>query len=501
MGNVVHLKSERGFDANFVQKSPVQGAIKDVYFSPDKSLVVAFYRNAISVQIRERLRSIVGEYRDGIFEQIGGAYWKTVFCWPIDLVEYDGRVGVLIPYYDDDFFFTYGSFDGDSLGIRGTDKQGKWFTSGTHLTKYLDPRERGDWRRFIQASLRLSRAIRRLHAAGLAHSDLSYKNCLLDPTTGRACVIDLDGLVVPGKYPPDVAGTPDFFAPEVVSTMKLAFGDSQRVHPSIDTDCHALATLIYMYLLYRHPLVGSKHHHSDVDKDVEIAMGTGALFVENPNDLSNIVQKASLRDSDFPWGDPSAIPYEVSGPYLSPLFERAFVDGLHEPEKRPRAGEWESALARTYDLLYPCTNDKCVQQWFVLSLTKKAECPFCRTMQAGRIPLLHFYISRDGKEFRSESRYMVMYHNAILYQWHTDRFISPSEKLTKDQLEREGYVGKTADGKWYLVNERMNDLWNHTEKSAVSIGERVELIENLQLIFDKQSASSRLITVRFTNHN
>ena len=35
-------------------------------------------------------------------------------------------------------------------------------------------------------------------------------------------IIDLDGLVVPGKFPPDVVGTPDFIAPEVVTTSHLA---------------------------------------------------------------------------------------------------------------------------------------------------------------------------------------------------------------------------------------------------------------------------------------
>ena len=30
-----------------------------------------------------------------------------------------------------------------------------------------------------------------------------------DPKLGHACIIDVDGLVVPGKYPPDVVGTPD----------------------------------------------------------------------------------------------------------------------------------------------------------------------------------------------------------------------------------------------------------------------------------------------------
>ena len=98
-----------------------------------------------------------------------------------------------------------------------------------------------------------------MHAAGLAHSDLSYKNILVDPVSGSASVIDVDGLVVPGKYPPDVVGTPDFIAPEVVRTSHLSKDNPDRYLPSIATDKHALAVLIYMYLLYRHPLRGGKN--------------------------------------------------------------------------------------------------------------------------------------------------------------------------------------------------------------------------------------------------
>ncbi|MDQ9815927.1 lipopolysaccharide kinase InaA family protein, partial [Acinetobacter pittii] len=76
--------------------------------------------------------------------------------------------------------------------------------------------------------LKIARAVRRMHAAGLAHSDLSYKNVLVDPSTGSACVIDCDGLVVPGKYPPDVVGTPDFIAPEVLETKSLKLDDPNK---------------------------------------------------------------------------------------------------------------------------------------------------------------------------------------------------------------------------------------------------------------------------------
>lgn len=95
-----------------------------------------------------------------------------------------------------------------------------------------------------------------MHAAGLAHSDLSYKNVLIDPVSKSAAIIDIDGLVVPGLYPPDVIGTADFIAPEVVSTKSLSVKDPNRNLPNRLTDLHALAVLIYMYLLYRHPLRG-----------------------------------------------------------------------------------------------------------------------------------------------------------------------------------------------------------------------------------------------------
>ena len=138
--------------------------------------------------------------------------------------------------------------------------------------------------------IKIARAIRRLHAAGLAHSDLSYNNVLIDPITGSACVIDYDSLVVPGKFPPEVVGTPDFIAPEVMATRHLKVGDPNKKLPSIYTDRHALAVLIYMYLLYRHPLRGGKVWDIDPAKDEELSMGERALFIEHPTDKTNRVK-------------------------------------------------------------------------------------------------------------------------------------------------------------------------------------------------------------------
>ncbi|MBX9243152.1 kinase, partial [Klebsiella pneumoniae] len=69
----------------------------------------------------------------------------------------------------------------------------------------------------------------------------------------------------------------------------------------------------------------------------------------------------------LPWADPQKIPYTIMGPYLKPLFDRAFIDGLHDPSKRPTADEWESALVKTVDLIQPCQNKDCDQKWYVFN--------------------------------------------------------------------------------------------------------------------------------------
>ena len=258
MSEVITCRATDGTELQFVNQIVASGGMKDVYFSPDHSYVVAFFREQTDVNTTERLESIVGKYREGIFQQIGGEYWKNLFCWPNKIVFYNGMLGVVSPVYQDDFFFSVGSKNNDFLSIKGKEKNGRWFASAQNQNTVLAAEERGHWFNYFQVCLSISRAMRRMHAAGLAHSDLSFNNVLVAPTKGRACIIDIDGLVVPDKFPPEVLGTRGFIAPEVYETKHLALSDPLRILPSIKTDRHALAVLIYFYLLYRDPLEGCK---------------------------------------------------------------------------------------------------------------------------------------------------------------------------------------------------------------------------------------------------
>jgi serine/threonine protein kinase len=500
MSKVINCKTLDGQDVAFVDEIIGSGAMKDIYFSPDKSYVVGFYKSKQDFQARERLQMITGKYRESIFSQVGGEYWKNLFCWPSAMLEYQGNLGLVAPTYARHFFFEHGSKNNDMLQIKGKEKEGKWFAAANLRNRFVDPRELGDWLNHLKVCLLLARAVRRMHFAGLAHSDLSYKNVLVDPSRGMACVIDVDGLVVPGKYPPDVVGTPDFIAPEVVRTSHLAKDDPKRCLPKRETDLHALAVLIYMYLLYRHPLRGGKVHDvNDEQRDELLTMGERALFVEHPTDKSNRIKVKGVKPTELPWADTDKIPYTITGPYLKELFVQAFVAGLHDPGLRPSANDWETALVKTVDLIQPCLNPNCEQKWYVFDNSTKPKCPFCGTPFAGKLPVLNLYSARAKGNFRPDNHRLMVYTNQSLFAWHTNTLIVPNEKITDEQKKRLGYF-VFHNNQWWLVNERMPDLQDVTGESKISvpIGGKLELKDGQKILFEKANGG-RLAVVQMVN--
>ena len=502
--STIKLTATDGSPVEFVDKIIGSGGMKDVYFSPDKSYVVGFFRNKQDANAKDRLENIVGKYRQSIFGQTGGEYWKDMYCWPEKIVEYRGLLGVVVPTYAKHFFFQLGSSNHDSLAIKGHEKEGKWFASPFLKYGQLDPNERGNWLSYLRICIKIARSVKRLHAAGLAHSDLSYKNVLIDPITGCASIIDIDGLVVPGKFAPDVIGTPDFIAPEVMRTLKLPISDKNRKFPSRLTDQHALAVLIYMYLLNRHPLRGRKVHDCDDEtNDENLAMGEKALFIEDLTDISNRYDLKWVKRNEapsrlqhlLPWQDIDVLPYKILGPYLSELVKRAFSDGLHNPMLRPLAGDWEDALVKTTDLLQQCENKNCIQKWYVFDNSTRPVCPFCKTPFKGILPILNLYSKRGNNPFKPENYRVMVYNGVRLYPWHVNRNVFPNEKLTPEQKKSVGYF-QFYNGQWYLKNETLQGMKDITNGGKViGLGDIVQLTEGRQILLSAEDGG-RLIQVQ-----
>lgn len=434
-----------------ISENPPRGGMKYTYFAPDRSYVVQFFNNpdiAKDPNIRKRVQSIIGKYNPTVSEQAGGAkgnsekmaaYFSDKFCWPTAIVEYP-EFGIVCPAYPPNFFFSEDA--SKLLELKGKDKKSSWFTSRTR--RFLKDQELGDFRSMLKMSISLARSIRRLHQAGLAHSDLSCNNVLIDPKTGSCVVIDIDSLVVPGLFPPEVAGTRGYIAPEVLETMTLPFGDPGRKLPSSYTDLHALPVLIYEYLFFRHPLIGPKiYSQESPELDDFLALGPKALFIEHPTDQSNRPKDLHVIVDDL-------------GSGLKSLFMRAFVDGLHEPDNRPSAMEWEKGLVKAWDLLHPCENPDCLAKWFILHDVKNPVCPFCKTrVSRENIVRLHLKSRLRGQSSQwTNAGEVNIYHNMPLFRWHIFANTFPDEKADRDMM---AYAVK-HQGMWLLVNHSIRGM-------------------------------------------
>jgi hypothetical protein len=229
-------------------------------------------------------------------------------------------------------------------------------------------------------------------------------------------------------------------------------------------------------------------------------MGAKSLFVEHPTDTSNRIKAANSKPSELPWKDTAKTPYTVTGPYLSDLFKRAFVDGLHNPSARPTADEWETALVKTVDLIQPCQNSSCEQKWFVFDNKTRPSCPFCGTPFQGKLPVLNLYSSRKAGSFHPDNHRLMVYSNQSLFLWHANRNIVPNEKITDAQKKRIGYF-VFHNNTWFLVNEAMPDLMDMTQDSnriPIPVGHKVELVDGQKLLLSREDGG-RLVVVQMVN--
>ena len=136
---IIKLKATDGTSIEYDdERMAGSGGVKDVYFSPDPSYVVGVIRNPEKSD-KERLKKIVGDYYQSIIHGEYGSYWQDLFNWPTKLIDENGVLALVTPTWEKDFFFKTGSKKNDMLGIKGKEKNGKWFASANHQQKHLDP--------------------------------------------------------------------------------------------------------------------------------------------------------------------------------------------------------------------------------------------------------------------------------------------------------------------------------------------------------------------------
>ena len=323
--------------------------------------------------------------------------------------------------------------------------------------------ERGGWDYRVRAGLYLSRGLRWLHQFGLSHADLSPRSVLVRIDDGGVAILcNEDNVFVPGIHPVSVLGTPWCMAPEIHMGTAM---------PSANTDKHALAVLLYSTLLQRNPLLGPKIHHKDPEQDEALALGANALYIEHPTDHSN--RPAELKFSG-----------ELLTPLMQAMFRRAFVDGLHNPAKRPAAAEWESAIVRMADRIVPCQKPDCMMHAFVAPELNNFKCPWCGTPYgAGLLPVAHLY--RPGARrgtYDSDRWSMVALQNRPILQHHVDSRKSPDPGVPSVPVAHFEMDGR---GKWYLKNDGLDDasVLETTGAAPFKSGTSVELQPGTRILF------------------
>ncbi|MDO5558550.1 MAG: serine/threonine-protein kinase [Oscillospiraceae bacterium] len=473
-----------------ITDNPPRGGMKYTYFTPDKSYVIQFFNNredAEDPQLQERIKAIIGKYNPTLSEAHGGAngndeltaaYFAKRFCWPVAIVVRP-EFGIVCPAYPPNFFFDANA--SQILKLQGKDKKSNWFTNKNR--KYLNSQELGNFRSMLQMSLLLARSLRRMHQAGLAHSDLSFNNVLIDPKSGTCVIIDIDSLVVPGLFPPEVIGTRGYVAPEVLETLGLP--NDKRNFPGLYTDLHSMAVLIYEYIFLRHPLMGPKIYSQDAEQDDYLGLGKLATFIEDPDDTSNRPDSLDVKISDM-------------GPYLEQLFIRSLSKGLHSPDLRPTAMEWENGLVKTWNMLHSCSNPNCEKKYFIMHDMKNPVCPFCRTRVKDKTLLrLSFMTQRRGSSGRwFKTADLVAENNTPICLWDLYANVFPDEKTSDRSVK--AYI-RYCDGQYYLVNLGQNNLLS-PRGNLVPIGYSVQLQDGMifRLVRDE---NSHLIKVDMFENN
>jgi len=251
------------------------------------------------------------------------------------------------------------------------------------------------WGHYLTIARELAVAVRILHGKGCAHADIQYRNFKADPTTGRTVLLDLDGIVVEGFLAPQVAGLPGFMAPEVVAG---------RSRPSESTDRHSTAVLILYTLLFRNPLMSLPCYDADAQRDDVIGWGEQAMFSEHSSDTRN--RPPNLAQPLYRRG---ALSFRMLPPALQRLTERALVDGLQAPERRPQVWEWETALATTHEQLTHCHYCKQVYPYAFWVQPKSARgCPFCGTPARPPFPAVVELLDPGAKGLYTPSRKAIL---------------------------------------------------------------------------------------------
>jgi len=217
--------------------------------------------------------------------------------------------------------------------------------------------------------------ISEVHKAGYVFGDFNPRNIGLDKDTGLVSFLDTDTyhIVSPvgGKIYRCAVCAPGYAAPELLSkcsdfiaanpsASKHAYAQTPLPTFTQETDNFALAIHIFKLLMNGYTPFGGIIETSRVS---QAAPGVGDAAVRR----DSYCFKPGMKPQSVAIPVLEAFPKEITD-----LYARAFIEGKHDPTKRPTATEWHSALLEFEKSLVTCANDNLHQYH-----KSNAACPLC----------------------------------------------------------------------------------------------------------------------------
>lgn len=297
---------------------------------------------------------------------------SDAFLWPLELVGADGVPG---------------------FGYLMLLRDARFRSMSDLMRRRVEP----TFRALATAGFELAHNFLLLHSEGLCYRDISFGNVFFDPATGAVLVCDNDNVGVDGETGLGILGTPRFMAPEVVR------GDAE---PSSATDLFSLAVLLFYMFVMHHPLEGAREQKvAALDLEAMHPLyGTDPVFVFDPGDTSNRPVAGEQQNAlDF---------WQLYPAFLRDLFTRAFTDGLRDPGRRVREGEWRQAMTALRDAIVYCGS--CGAENFADTSAAGAPVPVRpKCWSCGRAIALPLHL-RIGRAV------VMLNHDTVLHPHHVD---------------------------------------------------------------------------------
>jgi len=213
------------------------------------------------------------------------------------------------------------------------------------------------WRHLMFAAHNVASAVAAVHAAGHRVGDMRETNLLVSPTA-LVTMIDCDSFQITDprtkRVHPTRVATGDYLPPELQG-VDFRNNAPDRYH----SDLFALAVLVFRFLMLGvHPFQSRGAAVSDAPStEAKIAKGLFAFAGH----------RRGVEPPEY------APPFTVMPKAARDLAVRAFVAGHRDPDARPTAAEWASALQTEGKRLRKCASNP--NHWYAHGARA---CPWCR---------------------------------------------------------------------------------------------------------------------------